>query len=168
MSRTSTGLGRRIFPIDARHRRRPARARLDEAGLRDIDAFERGGEAIRIAFAPHLAVGDDIDAGPLHITDGDDGGVVLRLLKILLRHAPHLFRRTRARPSTASSGSTSQSGWGYLADDGRREQFSDIPVSRTKRNQAVASRAGVDSFGRCGSPAGGLPGPGCAVRSRAR
>src|SRR5438309_3206930 len=31
----------------------------------EIDAFERGGEAVGIAFAPDLAVGDDVEAGPL-------------------------------------------------------------------------------------------------------
>src|SRR5438034_1879630 len=52
------------------------------AGTVDIDAFERGGEAVGIAFAPDLAVGDDVEAGPLLRPDGEQRGVVLRLGEI--------------------------------------------------------------------------------------
>ena len=56
----------------------------------DVDALERGGEAVRVALAPHLAVGDDVEAGPLLIADGEDGGVVLRLLEPLRADPPEL------------------------------------------------------------------------------
>ena len=55
------------------------------AGIVGVDAFERGGEAVGIALAADFAVGDDVDAGALHVADGEDGGVVLRLLEIFLR-----------------------------------------------------------------------------------
>jgi hypothetical protein len=60
------------------------------AWVLDVDDLERGGEAVGIAFAPHLAVGDDVDAGPLHVADRDDGRVVLRFGKEFARHAPEL------------------------------------------------------------------------------
>src|SRR2546427_360625 len=56
-----------------------ARAVERGAGMVDIDAFERGGEAVGIAFAPDLAVGDDVEAGALLRPDGEQRGVVLRL-----------------------------------------------------------------------------------------
>src|SRR2546423_9255281 len=62
----------------------------------EIDAFERGGEAVGIAFAPDLAVGDEVEAGPFLRPDGEQRGVVLRLGEIGLRNAPQLFR-THAR-----------------------------------------------------------------------
>src|SRR5206468_1879693 len=63
-----------------------ARPRL--AGTVDIDALERGREAVRVALASHLAVAHDIDARSLHIADCQHGGIVLRLLEQRLRYAP--------------------------------------------------------------------------------
>ncbi len=67
--------------------RRPAapasgcRVRLTiSAGILVVDPFERRREAVGVALAPHLAVGDDVDAGPFHVADGQQGGIVLRLL----------------------------------------------------------------------------------------
>ena len=34
-----------------------------------VHAVERGGEAVGVAFAPHLAIGDDVDAGALLVAD---------------------------------------------------------------------------------------------------
>src|SRR5438132_13333436 len=73
-----------------------ARAVERSAGMVDMDAFGRGGEAVGIAFAPDLAVGDDVEAGPLLRPDGEQRGVVLRLGEIGLRNAPQLFS-THAR-----------------------------------------------------------------------
>ena len=61
------------------------------AGIVDVDAFERGGEAVGIAFAPHLAVGDDVEPGALLVADGEQRGVVLRLLEQFRRNAPQLL-----------------------------------------------------------------------------
>ena len=86
---------------DARHRYRLAAAVDRGAGIFDIDAVERGGEAVGIAFAPLLAVGDDIEPGALLIADGEDGGVILCRFKLVRRdqpeilgaHARHLLRQ---------------------------------------------------------------------------
>src|SRR5437867_8141902 len=69
-----------------------ARAVERGAGTVDIDAFERGGEAVGIAFAPELAVGDDVEARPLLRPDGEQRGVILRLGEIGLGDPPQLFR----------------------------------------------------------------------------
>ena len=49
---------------DARHRVRVAGAVERAAGIVDVDALERGGEAVGVALAPDLAVGDDVQARP--------------------------------------------------------------------------------------------------------
>jgi hypothetical protein len=85
---------------DARHRVRMAGAIERAAGIVDVDALERGGEAVRVALAPHLAVGNDVEAGALLVADGDERGVVLRLLEPLRRHPPQLARaHPRWKPS---------------------------------------------------------------------
>ena len=54
----------------------------------DIHAFEGGRKAVGIAFAAHLAIGDDIETGAFLIPNGEDRGVVLGLLKEFLVEAP--------------------------------------------------------------------------------
>ena len=70
------------------------------AGIVDVDAFERGGEAVGVAFAPLLAVGDDVEAGALLVADGDERGVVLRLLEKFRRDPPQ-FLGAHARRKAA-------------------------------------------------------------------
>src|SRR5437879_11726699 len=74
-----------------------ARAVERGAGGVDLDAFERGGEAVGIAFAPDLAVGDDVEARPLLRPDGEQRGVILRLGEIGLGDPPQLFRAHAGR-----------------------------------------------------------------------
>src|SRR6185436_5835421 len=85
----------------ARHGIRMTTAIQCRAGIVDVDAFERCSEAIRIAFAADLTVGDDVEPGLLLRADRDDSCVVLRLREPLLRHAPQLAsthtRREAAR-----------------------------------------------------------------------
>ena len=56
----------------------------------DVDAFEGGGEAVRVALPAHLAVGDDVEAGPLLVDDGEHGGVVLGLFEPFRGDPPQL------------------------------------------------------------------------------
>ena len=77
---------------DARHRIGMAGAVERRAGIVDVDAFERGGEAVGIALAPHLAVGDDVEAGALLVADREQRGIVLRLIQIFRRDPPQLLR----------------------------------------------------------------------------
>jgi hypothetical protein len=78
---------------DARHRNRPAVPVDDRTRLFDVDAVERGGEAIGIAFAPLLPVGDDVEAGALLVAYRQDGGVVLCRFELVGRHQPQIVRR---------------------------------------------------------------------------
>src|SRR5712692_5647257 len=55
-----------------------------------VDAAKRGGEAVRVALPPDLAVRDNVDAGALHVVDRDDRGIVLSLLEPGRVNPPHL------------------------------------------------------------------------------
>ena len=77
---------------NARHHGARTAAVDRAAGIHDVDALERSGEAVGVAFAPHLAIGDDVDAGLLHVADREQRGVVLRFLQVLLGNAPDLGR----------------------------------------------------------------------------
>ena len=80
----------------ARHRCLRSIARGDGGGIVGVDAVERGGKTVGIAFAADFAVGHDVDAGPFHVADRDDGGVVLRFLQMFGRQPPHRMH-ARAR-----------------------------------------------------------------------
>ena len=84
----------------ARHRNRLAAAVERGAVIFHVDAVERGGEAVRIALAAHLAIGNDVEPRRLLLTDGDDGGIVPRLLEQLGIDLPQL-NRARARGKAA-------------------------------------------------------------------
>ena len=56
-----------------------------DAGIVDVDALERGREAVRIALAADFAVGHDVEPGPLLRLDRDDRRVVLRLGEVGFR-----------------------------------------------------------------------------------
>ena len=58
-----------------------ARAAEDLGGVVEVHAVERGREAVGVALPADLAVGDDVDAGALHVADGEEGRVVLRGLE---------------------------------------------------------------------------------------
>jgi len=61
------------------------------ARIIDVDAFECSGEPVRIAFAALFAVGDDVEAGAFLVADGDERGIVLRLVQPIRPHPPKLF-----------------------------------------------------------------------------
>ncbi len=70
------------------------------AGIVDVHALERRGEAVGVAFTPHLAVGDDVEPGAFLVPDGEQRGVVLRLIEKFRRNAPQ-FLCAHARWKTA-------------------------------------------------------------------
>jgi hypothetical protein len=89
------------FPGDPRQLDWVSGAIESFAGIVDVDAFERGREAVRIAFAPDLAVGDDVEPEFLLCADREQRGVVLRLRKPRFRHAPQLLRAQARREALA-------------------------------------------------------------------
>ena len=86
----------------ARHRHGLPGAVDGRAGIFDVDAVERGGEAVGIAFAALLAVGDDVEAGALLIADREDRGVVLRRFKLVRRDQPEIAARAPAAPASTA------------------------------------------------------------------
>ena len=72
-----------------------------------IDALQREGEAVGIAFAAHFAVGDDVDAGALHVADRQDGAVVLRQSSHSARACANVLRG-RAAPRASRGGAVDQ------------------------------------------------------------
>ena len=90
---------------DARDRVRVARPVERDAGIVDVDAFKRGREAVRIAFATDFAVGDDVEPRVFLSLDRKHGRIVLRLGEIRLRDAPELFRPNARRKAAGELGS---------------------------------------------------------------
>ena len=90
---------------DARNRIGMARPVERHARLVDVDAFERGREAVRIAFATDFAVGDDVEPRVLLRPDREHGRIVLGLGEIRLRDAPELFRPNARRKAAGELGS---------------------------------------------------------------
>jgi hypothetical protein len=94
-----------------------------DTGIVEVDAVEGGCEAIGIALPPHLAVGDDVDAGPLHVLDGEAGGVVLGLLEELLWNPPKLARpHPRRQPRSEPFPVDQPVGLRIAPDDGCRQR----------------------------------------------
>src|SRR6185503_10590485 len=85
--------------------------------------LERGGEAVGIAFASHFPVGDDVDAGPLHVADCQHRGVVLGLLEVGLRDAPQVGLAHPGHLSAQLGAVDQPPGLGVAAYDSRGEQI---------------------------------------------
>src|SRR5215211_9319567 len=90
MSRTCTGWAPRHRRDHAWHWVGMPAAIQRRAGVLDVDALERGREAVRVALAAHLAVGDDVQPGALLVGDRQPRRVVLGLLEIGRIDAPQL------------------------------------------------------------------------------
>ncbi len=71
------------------------------SGIVRVDAFQNRHEAIRVALAPHLAVRNHVESGPLHVVDSQDRRIVLRLFEVRLFHSPYLASSdSRRKPRT--------------------------------------------------------------------
>ena len=114
-----------------------ARAVERGAGVVEVDAFERGGEAVRVALAPDLAVADDVEPRLLLRADRDQGRVVLRLVagtaagcaraRARARAAESARRASRGRSASRAAGSCRRWWWGrawlgspLVCDESRR------------------------------------------------
>ena len=75
---------------DARHGVGVAGAIERGAGIVDVHALERGGEAVGVALTADLAVGDDVEPGGFLGPDRQHGGIVLRARQPGLGHTPQL------------------------------------------------------------------------------
>src|SRR5207237_9827998 len=77
---------------DARHDVWSTAAAGSLSWIVQVDAVERGGEAIDVALAADLTVAQDVDAGALHIANSQHRRVVLGLLEERLGNAPDILR----------------------------------------------------------------------------
>ena len=75
---------------DAWHGSGQTGLRCHFARLAGGNAFERGRKTVGVAFAPYLAIGNDVDAGALHVADRKQRCIVLRLLQPGLGDAPQI------------------------------------------------------------------------------
>jgi len=100
----------------------------------EVDALERGRESIGVALPPHFPVGDHVDAGPLHVLDGEPCRVVLGLLEERLRYLPELTRSHARRQPLSEQLSVDQPVGLRIAPDDRRD--------RSFMNQARSSLHG--------------------------
>ena len=135
---------------DARHGIGLAAAVERGAGIVDVDAFERGGEAVRVALAAHLAVGDYVEASALLVADGEEGGVVLGLLEPFRRDPPELGRaHARREPSLQLLAVDQPVGLRIGADErGRKEVWpSEPPGVRCRKPTPVAAFCHAAGFG---------------------
>ena len=89
-SGTSTAVRRRIGPQTRGTGMGTPLRLIVVLGPLDIDPLQRGREAVGIAFAAYLAVGDDVDARALHIADCKQRSVVLRFFEEGALHTPHV------------------------------------------------------------------------------
>jgi hypothetical protein len=67
---------------DPGHRVGDAGAAEQGARVVQVHAVQRGGEPVRIALPDLLAVGDDVQPGPLLVAQREQGGVPLSLLQV--------------------------------------------------------------------------------------
>ena len=114
----------------------------DRRRVVDVDAVERGGEAVRVALAAHLAVGDDVDAGALHVADREQRRVVLRLLEPGFAARARSPARARAAPWSSASRDRSAS---RAADSCRRPWSAGCDASIATASVTGAGRRSVGS-----------------------
>ena len=92
-----------------------------------VDALERQREPVRIALAPDFAVGDDVDAGALHVPDRHHRRIVLRLFEKIVRYPPKLGRvhpRHAAAPQRLAIDKPVR--LGIAANDRRRDEMGGV------------------------------------------
>ncbi len=131
------------FPRDARQEDRMPGAVQALARLVDVDALERGGEAIGVALAADLAVGDDVQARFFLRANRQDGRVILRLREQGLGHAPELLRAQARRKALAELVAVDQPlGLRIAADERGGKEHGRHPCASTKRGEVFLRRSG--------------------------
>ena len=109
----------------------------------DVDALERGGEAIGVTLAADLAVGNDVQARVFLRADGEHRRIVLRLGEVGLRHAPQFLGAHARRKAPGELLSIDQPfRLRVTADQGGREKHGHTPYASTNFGEILRSRAG--------------------------
>src|SRR5690242_14637767 len=112
------------LPCDARHGVGVPRAVERRAGIVDVHPLQCRGEAVGVALAAHLAIGDDVQAGFLLGADREQRRIVLGLREKRLGDAPQFFRAHARRKAPGESLAVDQPlGLRVASDQGRREKL---------------------------------------------
>ena len=115
---------------------------MNVPGVVDVDTRERVREAVRVALAARLTVGDEIDPGALLVPDGEERGVVLGLLQVLGSHAPELARKgARRRPLREPLAVDQPVRLRVAPDDSRLEQPAAHPTPYSARAVGIETIA---------------------------
>jgi hypothetical protein len=112
---------------NARNRIRMARPVERDARPVDVDAFERGREPVRIAFAANFTVGDDVESRLLLRPDREHGRIVLRLGETGFGDTPKLLRPHARREAARELGSIDEPFGLRVRPDQRRRQKHGFP-----------------------------------------
>src|SRR6516162_8903354 len=115
-----------------------------------VEAVKRGGEAVRITFAADLSICDDVETCRFLLADGQQRGIVLRLLKPWRRDAPEFCGTNSRRHLMPEFLAINQPlGLWIGADKGRRQQHGKRSIlrvgDRVKRGSARLSWVGITS-----------------------
>ena len=144
----------------ARHGVRMTRPVERRPRVVEVEPLERVGEVVRVALAPDLAVGDDVDAGLLHVAHGERRRVVLGLLEPLVLDAPQLVGGyARRQPSRELRTVDQPVGLRIAADDGGLER---------RHRDKIRGGGGDRGRSRSQSHLPGLSGPGRGPGTRPR
>jgi hypothetical protein len=87
---------------------------------------------VRVALAPDLAVGDDVEAGILLGSNRDQGRIILRLREKRLGNSPQLFRADARRKAPGEFRAIDEPIWLRLAAY-KRGRKQDIGIVRSGR-----------------------------------
>src|SRR3954453_6636370 len=145
------------LPHHSRDRVRVAAAVEGGAGVVEVDAGERVGEAVGVALAALLAVGDDVEPGALLLADGEQRRVVLRLLDPPRIDAPELtgaHARREARGELLAVDQPVRLGVG--ADEAGRERRGHSPAVSRIRAATSSARAPSVERTRSAPPTQGI------------
>ena len=106
----------------------------ERAGIVDVHAFQRGGEAVGIALAADLSIGENVQPGSLLGADGEQGRVVLCFLQPRVGYPPQLPGTGSRWEATAELGTIDEPvGLRVAAYQGGGEQHAVFrPVRRLK------------------------------------
>ena len=152
---------------DARHRIRVAAAVERRSRIVDVDAGQGRREAVRIALPTRLAVGDDVQSGPLLVADREQRRVVLGLLEVApgrparaLSHAcvaGNALVGALDRSASRAGHTTRRGSWGSRPARARRPRCGRYTVPFTRGSLSAAAWSAWDrvtngSRGICCSP----------------
>src|SRR5208337_3064816 len=128
---------------DARNGIGMAGAVEGDAGIVDVDPFERRREPVRTAFAPDFAVGDDVQPRLFLQFDREHRRVVLRLGEIRLGDPPQLLRPHAGRKAAGELGPVDQPLGLRVGADQRRWQKHDSLPAEPRSLEHPASPGGL-------------------------